>query len=280
MFRDRPALAAEMLAGPLGVAVPAFDRAGVSSGDLTDVAPTEYRADAVITLTKRDDVALAVVVEAQLRADARKRRSWPAYVATLHARMGCPVMLLVVAPDPAAATWCAAPISLGHPGFVLTPLVLGPHQVPVVKDVGAARRAPEVAVLSAIAHGAGAEQKDVLEALRAAFEVLDQERAELYTDVVLAALPAAVRDYLEAVMHPLIQKYGYQSDFARRFFEQGEAKGKAEGEAEAVLTVLDARGIAVTDDAREEIVGCTDLGQLETWVRRATTADKIEDLFQ
>jgi 3-methyladenine DNA glycosylase AlkC len=62
----------------------------------------------------------------------------------------------------------------------------------------------------------------------------------------------------------------YQSDFARRYFSQGEA--------EAVLTILDARGIAVPDEIRANIAKCTDLDQLGRWIRRAATADKIQDL--
>src|SRR5919106_5588116 len=122
MFRDRPTLAADVLAGPLGVAVPAFTQAQASSGDLTDAAPTEYRADVVITLTANGagdvdggDPVLAVVVEAQLRVDTRKRRSWPAYVATLHARLGCPVALLVVCPSAAGGAPGGGPIVFGGP---------------------------------------------------------------------------------------------------------------------------------------------------------------------
>src|SRR5262249_16933240 len=94
MFRDRPALVADLLAGPLGIEVPEFHKAQVSAGELTDVAPTEYRADVVVTLNVADNPVFAVVVEVQLRVDARKRRTWPAYVATLHAGLGCPAMLL------------------------------------------------------------------------------------------------------------------------------------------------------------------------------------------
>jgi hypothetical protein len=110
MFRDRPLLAAELLRGPLHVAVPDFDEARLSSADLTDVTPTEYRADAVVTLTDEGLTVLAVVVEVQLRIAARKRRTWPAYVANLHARLGCPVALMVVCPAQPVAEWCAAPI--------------------------------------------------------------------------------------------------------------------------------------------------------------------------
>jgi hypothetical protein len=74
----------------------------------------------------------------------------------------------------------------------------------------------------------------------------------------------------------------YESDFARRYFSQGEAQGKAEGKAEgeakAVLAVLDARGVDVPDDVRARVMACTDLEQLDAWIRRAAGATKIQDL--
>lgn len=273
MFRERPVLAAELLGGTFGITLPAFEQARLSSGELTDVVATEYRADAVITFTTGDAEVLAVVAEVQLRVDARKRRTWPAYVATLHARLGCPVMLLVLCPDPAVATWCAAPIMVSEPGLVLTPVVLGPGDVPVVTDPAQARDNPELTVMSALAHGARPGRQPVLEALLAALDVVDDDHASLYADVVLALLPAAARDYLEALMTTTAHEY--QSDFARRYV----AQGKAEGEAKAVLAVLDARGVEVPADVRDRITACTDLDQLDTWVRRAATADKVDDLF-
>jgi len=68
----------------------------------------------------------------------------------------------------------------------------------------------------------------------------------------------------------------FRSDFLRNFAD----KRRAEGEAAAVLMVLDARDIDVPDDARERITGCADLDQLETWVRRAVTATTVSDLFE
>lgn len=43
--------------------------------------------------------------------------------------------------------------------------------------------------------------------------------------------------------------------------------------------LLAARGIEVPDDARTRITECTDLDQLDGWVRRAATATSITDLF-
>ena len=62
----------------------------------------------------------------------------------------------------------------------------------------------------------------------------------------------------------------YHSEFARRYYNQGEAR--------AVLAILDARGVDVPEEVRVRITTCTDLDQLDTRVRRAITADKIQDL--
>jgi hypothetical protein len=183
------------------------------------------------------------------------------------------------------ATWCARPIELGQPGWTLLPLVLGPDRVPLVTDAELARRHPELAVLSAMAHGRHPDREKILDALLGAFAAVDQERATLYSDVVLAALPEAAQRYLEALM--TTRTYEYQSEFVRRFVFQGRAEGReegrdegrAQGEAMAVLAVLDARGIAVPDDIRARITACADAIQLDTWIRRAATADTIDALF-
>jgi len=277
MFRERPAFAADLLAGPLGVAVPEFQTAQLSAGELTDVVPTEFRADAVVTLNAADVPVFAVVVEVQLRVDARKRLTWPAYVATLHARLGCPAMLLVVCPDPAVAAWCEQPIVVSEPGLVLTPVVLGPRRVPVVTDVEVARRHPQLTVLSALAHGGRADPTPVFAALLAALDAMDHDHANLYTDLVFAALPAAARVWLEEFM--TTAAYQHESEFARRLVSRGKAEGKAEGEASALLAILDARRVQVPDDIRAELMACTDSAQLEAWIRRAATADKIQDVL-
>lgn len=66
----------------------------------------------------------------------------------------------------------------------------------------------------------------------------------------------------------------YRSEFARRFFDQGEACG----EAVSVLKILEARGVQVPDEMRATIAECTDSEQLDRWIRQAATADKIQDL--
>ncbi|HEX6681780.1 MAG TPA: hypothetical protein VF062_03255 [Candidatus Limnocylindrales bacterium] len=134
IFRQRPAFAADLIGGLFNVDLPAWQNARLDSGDLPELIPTEYRADGVVTLLAGEKPVLSVIVEVQLQPKKAKRRTWPVYLTTLHARLRCPTVLLVVSPDINCANWCAQSIHIGHPGWELRPLVLGPQQVPVITD--------------------------------------------------------------------------------------------------------------------------------------------------
>lgn len=278
LFRYRPSLVADLLDDPFEIKLPGWNQARLESEELPELAPTQRRADAVVLLTAGEEPVLAVVIEVQLRPDQRKRQSWPAYLATLHARLRCPTMLLVLCPDDATARWCAAPIEVGHPGWVLYPLVLGPDRVPVVADPHRAAENPELAVLSSIAHANRPEQRDrVFEALLAALYAATDEHATLYYDLVLSSLSPAARQQWEALMSTGLREY--RSDFVRKNINQGRAEGRAEGLADAVLAVLTARGVDVPAPARQQILNCTDHDQLDRWTRRAATASSIDDVL-
>ncbi|MFC4535094.1 hypothetical protein [Sphaerisporangium dianthi] len=274
LFKNRPALAAELLGEALAVALPQYSLAEIEPGDLTECSPAEYRADAVVVLSSGDKPVLAVVVEVQRGRDPHKRWSWPMYLASVRARKRCPAVLLVVCTDTGIARWCATPIDMGHPGWRLIPMVAGPKAVPVVTDRAAAVRAPELAVLSAVAHGGDLEVESVLAALIAALSVIDDEQARLYADFVLMMLPEAARKHMEVLM--ATGTYEYQSDFAQKYV----AEGKAEGKAEAVLILLGARGVAVSEEVRQRILGCAEAARLDEWIQRAATARVVDDLFR
>jgi hypothetical protein len=278
MFHNRPSLAVDLLTDGLGMEVPTFQRAEVKAVEFTDLTPTEYRADAVVELTHNDQKVLAVVVEVQLRSDNEKHWSWPVYLSTLRARARCPAVLLVVCVDAATANWCARPIDLGHPGWALTPLTVGPERVPVVTDVDTATRTPELACLSAIAHASHPERDKVLDAYLDCLAFLDPHRRALYSDFVYNALPVAARECLEALLST--RPYEYQSEFVRKYIFQGRAEGEAIGEARALLAVLKTRRLTVPENIRVRIIECTDADLLETLVCRAVTANSVEDLFE
>jgi hypothetical protein len=279
LFKNRPFMAAEILGEVLGVVLPAYDEARLASIDLTDAQPVEYRADIVVLLLVGGIRVRVIVVEVQLAIDSRKRWSWPAYAAVARAVHGCPVSLLIVAPDPFVAAWCAEPIETGIPGFVLQPLVLGCDAVPIVTDPLEAARRPELAVLSALAHGESECGTAIAGAVLPAVRLLDEERARFYGDLVLNSLHAAARRALEAMM----KGYVFQSDFAKKYIalgrDQGRDEGRAEEAARAVLTALRVRGITVPDAARERILAQKDLERLERWYERAILAVSVAEVL-
>jgi hypothetical protein len=264
-----------MLSEVLGVSLPAYTEARLASTDLTEIQPAEYRADVVVVLLDRDIPVRIVIVEVQLAVDARKRLSWPAYVTVSRAIHGCPADLLVVAPDPNVARWCAEPIEIGVPGFVLRPPVLRQTDVPVVTDPAEAARRPELGVLSAMAHGETEQGSTIAAAVLFAIQGLDDDRARLYYDLMYNSLNEAARRTLETMM----KGYEYQSDFAKKYVAQGRTEGHIEGRTEEaarnLLTVLRARGIAVPDAVRERILAQKDPERLERWLEKAVVASSV-----
>ncbi len=93
---------------------------------------------------------------------------------------------------------------------------------------------------------------------------------------------------LEAISaDPGTQSLVREREMARRAHEHllysagiaGEARGEARGEAKSVLTVLEARGIAISETQLRQILECTDLDRLSEWVRKAVTVTNADELF-
>jgi hypothetical protein len=281
LFRNRPLLAPELVRDVLHVELPKFTEAQIDSADLNDVQPAAYQADLVVRLIKSVPV-LGIVVEVQLSQKERKRFVWPAYVANLRARLECPVFLLVVTVDEVVARWAAKPIDMGN-GSRLVPLVISPSGVPEVTDLAQARADPELAILSAMAHGKDADtDKSVQIALAAQFALagLDQDAAKLYFDLVQYCLSEAARRALQA-MDP--RKYEYQSDFARRYVAEGEAIGEAKGEAKGraalVGRLLAARFGPLSHEVETRIADAS-IAELDAIGDRLLTAQTLEDALR
>jgi predicted transposase YdaD len=64
-----------------------------------------------------------------------------------------------------------------------------------------------------------------------------------------------------------------------RGMRRGLARGRAEGRAEDVLRILDARGMAVTDEVRQRILTCTDIATLDRWFDRALKASTLSNVL-
>src|SRR5699024_9305841 len=113
--------------------------------------------------------------------------------------------------------------------------------------------------------------------------------SSLYFDYVFAAMSATALSSLEEIM--TVSDDEFRTELIGRPFREGRAegrekgraegreKGRAEGRAQAILDVLEARGISVPDETRERITTSSDLDELGLWVRRAATMDRVEELF-
>jgi len=84
-----------------------------------------------------------------------------------------------------------------------------------------------------------------------------------------ALLDAAQAD--DAVLEALIAK-------DNPLYLERVAAAEARGMAEAVLKVLEARAVAVSQAQREEILRCSDLARLSRWVARASLATSADEV--
>jgi hypothetical protein len=278
LVRERPEFVLDLLAR-LHVSVPLFTTARLGDSALHEPGPIEHFADAVVLLTREERPVLGVIVEAQLRRDDQKLYSWPQYAMNARARHKCPFLVMVATPSPSVARWAGQPIDVGS-GTVFRPHIIGPDTIPKVTDAEQAAREPELAVLSMLTHArrnTPTARLIAAAAIRGLSELVDERQQLLYSTLVRNALSAALRRELENMADIDIRKYLNAKE--RRNYDKAEARGKAEGKAEAVLRVLTKRGLPLTPPQQRQISECTDLATLDRWLDDALTAASVAELL-
>jgi flagellar biosynthesis/type III secretory pathway protein FliH len=146
---------------------------------------------------------------------------------------------------------------------------------------------PELAVLSAMAHGQDADVRTAVRIAHAAcagVAELDERRSSLYVDLILHSLGAAAREAFQSMD---MKNYQYQSDFARKYHSEGIAEGKQEGiregrqEGRAALVTrqLEKRFGSLTPQARQRIESAT-ITDLDAIGERLLTANTLDDAFE
>jgi hypothetical protein len=264
--------------------VPVPDRVSILDTDFTEIRPHVRRGDSVLLaefLVEERGRRYIVIVESQQREDEEKERRWPYYIAYLHDKYECPVILLVVCNDGETADWARTPIFIGLPEFpsmTVLAWVLGPDNLDIITDPEQAAADVGFAVLAAITHSQSGQINDILEALSEALDTIDENTASVLAELTEAGLGGT--DGLpiwRALM--TTQTYPYVSQLRSQGREEGRQEGLAEGRAQAVVQVLEVRGIAIRDEDRDAILGCRDEETLTTWLNRATLVTDIRDLF-
>jgi hypothetical protein len=282
LVRDEPAFAASLLRELLSVDVPRFTAARLAEATLNELVPVEYHADAVVVFDDADRdrrPVFGAIFEVQLQRDDRKHYTWPLYAVAARARYECPFAVIAVTPDRAVAQWAGQPIDLG--GGTFRPRAVGPDGIPQITDRDRALREPQLAVLSAVAHGSGDVDTAVSIGLAAvnAVMTLPSEQRLLYSALIEQALSEAARKAM--AMDSQVERFF--SDAHRQSFDRGKAEGKAEGEAKgeakALLLILRRRGVAITSDQQHRILACTDVAILDRWLDHAFSVASAEELF-
>jgi hypothetical protein len=259
--------------------------------------PLEVRPDLI--LLAPGDTGPWMAVEVQHDRDEDKPRRWLALVAAMHDTRKHMGDLVVVTHDAAVARWASKEVLLTGPSgtrVAIQPLVLCVTRKEAEQLL--ATGSPDLAVVAAWAvhDQRGPRAKRIVR--RAAQRTLAAaDLREVLVRAMLSMLGGALLDELRRTLNmltkdtfpetpawrefvkslePVIRRIGYEDGLA-----DGEARGKAEGEArgeaQALLAVLDARGLAMDDNTRATILACTDTTRLHRWIKRAVTAPTAAD---
>jgi hypothetical protein len=234
---------------------------------------TRY-ADLVVVGRVAREPVVACVVEVQQTRDPEKRFAWPWYATGVHAQLGCPTYLVVIALDGDVARWAAEPIETFQPGTRWAPVVIGPGDLPAMRTTRAIESEPELAVLSALAAARGPNA-----ARRVGFvlRVLSHARQ----DLALAFADAAVDILSEddwtkamAIMEARSRRDGRPNPLAEHF----ESRGVREGERRVLLKLLTLRFGPPPEPAARRIAAA-DADTLERWAERVLTAATLDEVL-
>jgi hypothetical protein len=265
----------------LGIPFPDSIAVSFPPTDLTEIRPLERRLDTLLQFDTADGHSYLLAVEAQGKKDPDKHGSWAYYMSYLYAKYRMPPLLLVVCQDESTSRWAETPFHIGLPHWrtlTVRPLVLGPHNVPMITDPAAAAEDIPLATFAAITHGKSRQPDIMVKALASALEAADDETADIFrelTEIGLGFSPAAQiwKDLMAIPTH------FFRSESSQKLREEGREEGWRQAEIKYILSLLQIRNIAITEADRERVTNCADEDTLDRWFRRAATAERAEDVF-
>lgn len=272
--RESPSLVLALIASAGGIEV-AGSSVTLDDAGLPDLV-SALTADALVLLRRADGGKVAAVVEVQLEVDEDKLFTWPAYQATARRRHRCPTFVVVLCPSERVAAWARRPIALSPADCVCVPLAFGPSALASLDTEGASAELKWLVAYS-LATDPERGPRAYTVVSDALADLSDLEIAALYSKILTQALSPAVRAHIEAMMmepkneavssdpvDPLVQ---YMLDLGRARREAREARealavgreqgreqgredglheGLRKGREDAILLLLQARGLPVS----------------------------------
>ena len=272
--------------------VPVPREVSILDTDMTEARPHMRRGDSVLLaelLVEGKDDKYVVIVESQMRPDKEKGRRWPYYIAYLHDKYECPVILLVVCNDAVTAEWARTPIAIGLgelTSMIVFAWVVGPDNLSPIMDPVEAKEDVGLAVLAAITNSRSGRIGDILEALAEALDTIDTSTAGVLAELAEAGLADTDglpiwRALMTTSTYPYVSHLRSQGRAEGRVegLAEGRVEGRAEARAEAVVQVLAARQVEIPDADRERILACRDDDTLTAWLSKAAVIRGISELF-
>ncbi|MEU6239601.1 hypothetical protein [Streptomyces sp. NPDC047024] len=298
IFQDHPEVLAPVFQA-LGLEPPLKAEIEAITPDATEIKPLERRVDTVLKVAPSDGDGFLLAIEAQTKRAPDKGVNWAYYVSYLHAKFELPVLLVAVCRHRSTATWAAGPFECRVGPWatqVTRPFVLGPDTVPRITDEAMVAREPALATFSAIVHSESEQSDAILNLMARGMRSFDKATALYWSELLEIGLEnTPARDMWRELEKMVVTFFpGRGTVFEEAYLDgkaKGEAEGKAKGEAEgeakgelagkkqAVLRVLEARGLTVSDDVRERVDACTDSEVIDTWLDRSVAVERVEDLF-
>jgi hypothetical protein len=287
--------------------LPRYHRAHLYPSD-AGFGTSGHHADTVVALENAKGRTLrAFVAEVQRSPEKVKFWVWPLYVASVRAKLRCLTTMLVICTNDRVAQWARRiiPDSVARWCDML-PVLWSPSNFPATTDPSEARETPELAALSCLLLHQRADWVRLFDTAVAGLATLDRDLALRYIGILhmgLAEQPQRQRDLEERMSTKTYDPDGYVRELVADWLTQGraegeakglaegeakglaegEAKGLAEGEAKglakALLSLLEHRGVAITNVTRERVNECTDQERLMIWYGRALDATSIDQVF-
>ena len=274
LFRDSPRLGVTLARRLFDLEIPEQVSVQAVAAEFAELQPAEYRADVVLQVNDAEGAPLDVlIIEVQLQRDAGKHMAWLQYAVGARLRIKCPATVIVFAPDEGIAKWCARPVSLDRAGNRYRPLVIGPAAVPVITDAEQANECPELAVLSAFAHGQDEGAEHIVAVALTACRQLDADHIRVYSDIIFSKLPETAARALEKLMD--LRAYPYPiSDWAKEHYGKG-----ALDNARSTLRILLEDRFGEIPPTYERVLEEADRDDLVRLTRRVMHAGELGEVF-
>ena len=263
------------------------------------VDPATVQVDALLA---REATGPWAVVELQRDDDAAKGRRWLLAAAALHDRRGVMGDVFVVTHARSVARWASGAATVAGPHG--TELSLKPRVLCLTRKEAEALLAtgrPELAFFAAWAvHAqrsdaaarvvrraiavtgalADAPLRDAL--IRGMINMVGEElrvklREMLLMDLSKVPEGPLMRDLREEFERRGELKGKLEGELKGKL--EGELKGKLEGEGQALLRVLERRGLSPDEATRARVLACADGATLDAWLDRAVTAATLAEVF-